>query len=225
MQIDVAAALDGRGQRRFVIVAQQMLVFAATVAQSSVQQPLRKDHAGTGTFAVGSMTTLTNAIEAVTWGNHPGVAHGPLQIAPKVLENGWEVGRDGGEIIEGLVDTGCKTGSGYIVSENAAVDYTGEESSLRDQLIQEMLNILLTILSKGFIVAGTSAEGNDYGFRRTRRGPQSSWRNTAKESGSDGGASSGPQEIAATSGNSVRHVSLADSIPEGVEQCYTPGCV
>src|SRR4051794_26910282 len=110
------------------------------------------------------MITLSDTVESVTRRNYPRIRDRPLEILPEVLEDSWIIRSHSGEIIEGLVNTGRKTGRSNIVSQNPAVDYLGEKRRLRDQFAQKIRDILLALRHERFFVACSSAERDNNGF-------------------------------------------------------------
>jgi len=87
-----------------------------------------------------------------------------MQVFAKVLKHGWMAGGHRGEVVEGLVDSGSQAGGGDVVAEDTLVHYLGEETRLRDELVEQVGNILLSLGGEGFLIASASAKSDDDGF-------------------------------------------------------------
>ena len=92
-----------------------------------------------------------------------------LEILAEVFEDRGIVGRHRREIVERLVGAGDDAGGRDVVAENAAIDHLREERRLRDQLVQQVRDVLLPVRHERLVVARASAEGDDNGFLSARR--------------------------------------------------------
>src|SRR6202041_2439956 len=82
----------------------------------------------------------------------------------KVFEDCWMAGRHCGKVIEGFVHSGGQAGSGDVVAEDTLIHYLGEETRLRDELVEQVRNILLPLGGEGFLIASTSTKSDDDGL-------------------------------------------------------------
>ena len=80
------------------------------------------------------VATLADKAEPIAGGDDPCVRCGAMQILTEVFEHCRIVWRDGGEVIEGLVDARYQAGGCDIVAEDPAIDYLGEERPLGNEL-------------------------------------------------------------------------------------------
>ena len=88
------------------------------------------------------MAALADALEADARRNHPGVRRRPLQVFAEILEDRRMLRWRGDEVVEGLVGARRQAGVGDVVAENAAIDDLSEERGLRQQLSEQMRNVL-----------------------------------------------------------------------------------
>ena len=58
------------------------------------------------------------------------------------------------------------------MAENATIHDAGEEGGLRNQLTEQMRDVLLPVFGERLVVARTSAECNDHGFGSAGGRPQ-----------------------------------------------------
>ena len=164
LQLELAAGELRGVQRSLVVVTQQVLVIRGAAGHGRSQQMLGQHYPRSHPGTVGTIVALANAVEAVAGGNHPGVGERPMQVLAKVLEYCRMLGRDCGEVVEGFVDSGGQAGSGDVVAEDTLIHYLGEETRLRDELVEQVRNILLPLGGEGFLIAGASAKSDDDGL-------------------------------------------------------------
>src|SRR5437763_16600128 len=129
-----------------------LIVGSAAACQSRGQQTLRQNDAGAQSRTIGAVPAFTNTVEAIAGSDYPGIGCGTLQILAEVFENRGIFGRYRGKVVEGLVNAGRQTGSGYVVAEDAAIDDLAEEGRARYELTKKVLDIVLAIRREGFIV-------------------------------------------------------------------------
>src|SRR5579875_1802158 len=98
------------------------------------------------------MVALANTIEPVAWCDHPSIRRRPIQTLAKIFKHGRIVWRYSREIIECLIDTGCQTSGCNIVAKDAAVHDLRIESRLRDELVEQVRNVLLPFRHECFLV-------------------------------------------------------------------------
>ena len=169
-QVQLAIALGERGpvNRHLVVVLQQVLVIdeglRVLLADRRCEQLLRQDNAGALPF-VTAVTAETDLLEAIAGRDDPGIIHGPAEAATEIFEDGGIAGGLCDEVVEGLVAAGDDAGGRDVVSEDAAVHYLGKERPLRDELAEQVRDVLLAFEREGLLIAGASAEGDKYGAR------------------------------------------------------------
>src|SRR5579859_4695551 len=164
LQFELATGELWGVQGSLVVVTQQMLVIGGSSRHGRSEQMLGQDHPRSGAGTVRTIVALANAIESVARSDHPGVRERAMQVFAKVLEYRWMAGRHCGKVVEGFVDASGQAGSGDVVAEDPLIDYLGKETRLRDELLEEVRNILLPLRGEGFLVASPSAESDDDGL-------------------------------------------------------------
>src|SRR6476469_8794493 len=68
--------------------------------------------------------------------------------------------RDRGEIIESLVYSGRETGCGNVMAEDSLVCHTREETRLRNEVVDQVRDVLLAFRGKGFLITRAAAKGD-----------------------------------------------------------------
>src|SRR6185312_716766 len=168
-QFHFTAAEFRRIERRFVVIAKQMLILRFTSRRKRRgEQTLGKNYTSPQTLSVQPVPALANPIESVAGSNDPGIRCRPLQILAEVFENRGMIRRDRRKVVEGFVNACRETRGGNVMAENAAIDDLCKEGGLRNQLVQKVRNVFLPFRHKGFFIASTSAESYDYGLLRAR---------------------------------------------------------
>src|SRR5581483_3956049 len=136
MEFHLAAADLWRIQRSFVIVAKQVLVMETFAGRErGGQQTFWENHTRAHPGTIRTVSTLADAVESVTWRNHPRICRGPLQILTKVFDDSWIFRRHGCKVVEAFVDTGCQACGRHIMPQDAPIHDLAEECGLRNELL------------------------------------------------------------------------------------------
>src|SRR5580765_6683302 len=125
---------------------------------------LGKNDASAETGAVRFMAAFSDSIESIAGRNDPCVRGRALTILAVVLEYRWIFWRQNREVIDRLVGACRKTGCGYIMTQNAAIDDLSEERRARDKVAQHVRDILLAFGSERLLITGAAAKSNHHDF-------------------------------------------------------------
>ena len=197
LQFDFAAADLRRVKRGLVVVAKQMIEVERSAAAGRAEQMLGENHARSLTLAIGAALALADAIEAVARRNHPRIGRRPLQILAEILEDGGMLGRHGGEVIQGFVDSGGEAGGGDVVAQNSLVGHVGEEARLRRQLAEHVGNVFLPLGREGLLVPRAAAERDHDDLALFASGFAADERAGAHQRGPESNAGGAAQKFAA----------------------------
>ena len=149
--------------RALIVVAQQMVVAGAVIGRHRCgQQALGQNHARAQPGSMRGVAALADEAEAIAGSDDPRIGCGAMQRLAKIFEDRRVVRRDGGKIIEGLVDARYQACGRNIVAEDPSIHYLGEEGSLGNELPQEMRNIFLSLGHEGLFIACASSKGNHH---------------------------------------------------------------
>src|SRR5438128_7084998 len=99
-----------------------------------------------------SSRTLTNAVKTVARSNHPRIVDRSAQSFAEVFEDRGILRRNIGEVVGPFIDARRQTRGRHIVPENSPIDDLREEGRLRNQLLHQMRDILLSLGGKGLFV-------------------------------------------------------------------------
>ena len=100
------------------------------------------------------------------------------------------------------------------MSEDALVDDVGIERGLRDQVVEEMRDILLAIGHESLVIARASAEGDDDGFT-VFGGGEGTKGGRPKERGGRAGTGDSAEKLATAMGDRLRDlIHLAHGAPK-----------
>src|SRR5262245_33323004 len=161
---------------------------------------LGKNDASALPQTVRAVAALADTIETVTRSDDPSIGSGALQVLTEVFKDRWIFGRQRGEVVDRLVDAGGEAGGGDVVAEDAAIYNLGEEGGLRDQLLHQVRNIFLAFGGEGFLIAGTTAKGDDHDFAVARKDARADDQASGQKASSEGEACSALEEFAAREG-------------------------
>lgn len=98
------------------------------------QQALGQNHPSAQSRPIGAVGALADPVEAIAWGNHPGLVGPALQVLAKVLKHRRILGRHGGEIVESLVDPRGQAGRRDVVPKDAPIHNLSKSSGLRNHV-------------------------------------------------------------------------------------------
>src|SRR3984957_19041734 len=130
----------------------------------------RKDHTRPQPGAIRSVAALADPVETVAGSHDPGIRGWTFQIFPKVLEHGWRLRRERGEVIDGFIYTGGQTRGRHVVAQNPTIHNLREKSSLWEQFTHQVRNVFLAFGRKCFLIASSPAKGDNHNFSFQRRG-------------------------------------------------------
>src|SRR5271168_1796916 len=200
IQCKLVTAERGCVEGRFVTVAEQMFVIAGAASHRRGEQMLGENHAGAKAGPVRAVAALSNAIKSIAGGYDPGIRGRALQILAKVFKRRGMFRGQGSKVIQGFVDACGQTGRGHIMAENSAIDDLRKESGLRDQLADQMWNILLTFRRKSLLIPGAASKSDDHHFSLFERQVQVSKGMGRKQSASEGEPGSAAKKVTAGGG-------------------------
>src|SRR5205807_1724326 len=88
----------------------------------------------------------------------------------EVFENRRVFRRDGGKVVEGLVDPGGEAGCRDVVSQYSAIDHLGEKRGPWNQFAQKVRDVLLPFRHECLVVSRSSAERDHNRLLGSRQG-------------------------------------------------------
>ena len=199
--------------RRFIVVAQQVLIIVAAPGRSRRKQPLRQNDASTQSGSIRAMTAFPDAIETVAGSDHPCIGRWALQILAKVFEDRRRFGRHRRKIIERLVHAGSQARRRHIVAQNSLIHHLRKETGSRNEFTHEMRDIFLSLLHERFLIPSSAAEGDHHNFSLA------AWRcsprpGRTKERASHRNSGSLAQKIAPRPRQNVAHFAIARPVPQ-----------
>src|SRR5579884_3297895 len=161
LHLDFAARQLRRIERGLIVVTQKMrVIYRSMRRQCRLQQMLRKNHTRAEARTIGAVVAFTDTVEPIARSNHPCVVERTFQVFAKVFEDRRVLRRNGGEVVEGLIETSSQTCRSNVVTKNAAVHNLSVKRRLRKERFDQIGDILLTFRREGLLVTRAPAKGD-----------------------------------------------------------------